>query len=78
MDSLSELHKLVYEIFTDPCWRGSRLPNDNIEIQVRSLLEKLEIEQRRYREIIQQQEILINKLATRKVRIRSGRVYRTE
>jgi hypothetical protein len=63
VDNLSILHELIYEIFTDPCWRGSRLPNDNIEIQVRSILERLGIEERRYREIIRQQEDLIKKLA---------------
>lgn len=65
MDSLSELQKLVYEIFTDPCWRGSGLPNVPIEIQVRNLLEKLGREQGRYKEIIMRQEDLIKKLATR-------------
>jgi plasmid maintenance system antidote protein VapI len=63
VDNLSILHELIYEIFTDPCWRGSHLPNDNIEIQVRSILERLGIEERRYREIIRQQEDLIKKLA---------------
>jgi hypothetical protein len=63
VDNLSILHELIYEIFTDTCWRGSHLPNDNIEIQVRSILERLGIEERRYREIIRQQEDLIKKLA---------------
>ena len=65
MDNLSELQELFYEIFTDSCWRGKHLPNDHIEIRIRSLLERLGIEERRYKEIIKQQEDLIRKLATK-------------
>lgn len=64
MDNLSELQELFSDIFTDPCWRGSHLPFDHIEIRVRSVIEKLGIEERRYREIIRQQEDMIRKLAT--------------
>lgn len=64
-DNIIELKKLIYEIFTDPCWRGSRLPNDDIEIRVRSIIERIEIEERVYRDTIRKQDDLIKSLASK-------------
>ena len=62
-DNMFELMGLIQEIFTDPIWRGSRLPSEDIELRTRSVIEKIQIEQEVYMDTIREQQDQISRLA---------------
>ena len=64
-DSILDLHRLVYEIFSDPCWRGSKLPDNEIEFKMRDVLGRLRIEEQSYKDTIMKQDDLIKSLASK-------------
>lgn len=62
-DTLTELQRLTYDLLSDPCWRGSKLPEFNdTASHIRETMERLGREQSHLKEIIMKQQETINKL----------------